>query len=125
MSATSTTQHCTTLSPSKAEYVAMAHGVKNALFSRAVMEFVQPQLCGVVFKVFDNEGAKALAENPLSSARTKHIDVGYHFLREFVKRNEIAIRHVQSKDQNADILTKPLGHDAFSRHRRFFMNISG
>ena len=71
VSATSTTQHCTTLSTSEAEYVAMAHGVKNALFSRAVLEFVQPQLCGMVFKVFeDNEGAKALAENPLSSART-------------------------------------------------------
>ena len=53
----------------------------------------------MVFKVFeDNEGAKALAENPLSSARTKHIDVRYHFLKEFVKRNEIAIRHVHSKD---------------------------
>ena len=126
VSATSTTQHCTTLSTSEAEYVAMAHGVKNALFSRAVLEFVQPQLCGMVFKVFeDNEGAKALAENPLSSARTKHIDVRYHFLRELVKRNEIAIRHVQSKDQHADILTKPLGRDAFSRHRRFLMNLSG
>ena len=73
----------------------MAHGVKNALFSRAVLEFGQPQLYGMVFKVFeDNEGAKALAGNPLSSARTKHIGVRYHFLRELVKRNEIAIRHV-------------------------------
>ena len=37
----------------------------------------------MVFKVYeDNEGAKALAENPLSSARTKHIDVRYQFLEE-------------------------------------------
>ena len=43
VSATSTTQHCiTTLSTSEAEHVAMANGVKNALFSRAVLEFVQP-----------------------------------------------------------------------------------
>ena len=126
VSATSTTQHCTTLSTSEAEYRALAHGLKNALFSRAVLEFVHPQLCGMVFKEFENnEGAKALAENPLSSARTKHIYVRYHFLRELVKRNEIAIRHVQSKDQHADILTKPLGRDAFSRHRRFLMNLSG
>ena len=60
----------------------MAHGVKNALFSRAILEFVEPKLCGMVFKVFeDNEGAKAVTENPLSSARTKHVDVRYHFLR--------------------------------------------
>ena len=59
VSATSTTQHCTTLSTSEAEYVAMAHRVENALFSRAVLEFVQPQLCGMVFKVFeDNEGLR-------------------------------------------------------------------
>ena len=80
----------------------------------------------MVFKVFeDNEGGKALAENPLSSAQAKHIDVSYHFLRELVKKNEIAIRHVQPKDQHVDILTKPLGRDAFSRHRRFLMNLSG
>ena len=92
----------------------MTHRVKNALFSRVVLEFVHTQLCGMVFKVFeDNEGVKPLAENPLSSARTKHIDVRYHFPMELVKRNEIAIRHVQSKDQHADILTKPLGRDAF------------
>ena len=66
VSATSTTQHCTTLSTNEAEYVAIVHGVKNALFSRAVLEFIQPQLCGMVFKVFENnEGVKALAENPL------------------------------------------------------------
>ena len=126
MSANSTTQHCTTLSTSEAGYVAMIHGVKNALFSRAVLEFIQPQLCGMVFKVFeDNEGAKVLAENPLSSVRTKQIDVRYPFLRELVKRNEIAIRHVQSKDQHVDIPTKPLGRDSFLRHRRFLMDLSG
>ena len=50
VSATSTTQHCTALSTSEAEYITMAHGVKNALFSRAVLEFVQSQPCGMVFK---------------------------------------------------------------------------
>ena len=68
----------------------------------------------VVFKVFEeNEGAKALVENPLSPARTKHIDVRYYFLRELAKRDEIAIHHVQSKDQHAGILNKPLGRDFF------------
>ena len=53
VSATSTTQHCTTLSTSEAGYIAMADGIKNALFSRAVLEFVQPQLCGMFLIVFE------------------------------------------------------------------------
>ena len=76
VSASSTTQHCVTLSTSEAEYVAMAHGAKSALAIKAMLEFVQPHLSGRAIGMYeDNEGAKALAENPQGSHRSKHIDV--------------------------------------------------
>ena len=71
----------------------------------------------------DNEGAKALAENPLSSERSKHIDVRYHFIRELVGTGRIRIVHVDSGWQHADILTKPLSINLFARHRRVLMNL--
>ena len=65
VSASSTTQHCVTLSTSEAEYVAMAYGTKIDLAIKAVLDFVQPHLSGRAVGMYeDNEGAKALAENP-------------------------------------------------------------
>ena len=84
--ASSTTQHCVTLSTSEAGYVAMAQGAKTALFTTAVLAFLQPQLVGRIIDMFeDNQGAIAMAENPISRGRTKHIDVLYHFIPELVK----------------------------------------
>ena len=45
----------------------------------------------------DNEGAKAIAENPLSSDRNKHIDVRWHFIRKLVEKKELKVVHVESE----------------------------
>ena len=70
----------------------------------------------------DNRGAIKLANNPLSSARSRHIDVRHHFLRELVNQKRIIIRHVESKEQHADALTKPLEIGLFTKHRNFLLN---
>ena len=126
MIASSTTQHCVTLCTSEAEYVAMAQGAKTALFTRAVLAFLQPQLVGRIIDLFeDNQGAIAMAENPISGGRTTHIDVRYHFIRELVKHKAIAIKYTESRNHNADILTKAIGAEGFVRHRRFLMIFPG
>ena len=129
VSATSRTQHCITLSTTEAEYVAMAEGAKEGLYVQSVLTFLRPKTLsgrvedqGIVLYE-DNEGAKALAENPLSSERSKHIDVRYHFIRDLVGKETIRIVHVDSGWQHADVLTKPLSVNLFERHRRFLMNL--
>ena len=67
----------------------------------------------------DNEGAIALAENPLSSSRSKHIDVRHHFLRNLTEEGMIEVTHVPSEKQHADILTKALPRNLFEDHRDF------
>ena len=56
----------------------------------------------------DNIGAKYLSQNPVFHARTKHIEVDYHFVRERVARRLLEIDFVSSGDQIADGFTKPL-----------------
>jgi hypothetical protein len=56
----------------------------------------------------DNMRAKYLSANPVFHARTKHIKVDYHFVRERVTRGLLDIEHVSTRDQVADEFTKPL-----------------
>ncbi len=56
----------------------------------------------------DNEGAIEIANVPKMRPRTKHLNLKYHHFREEVKKGTISIYHVSTKDQMADIFTKPL-----------------
>jgi hypothetical protein len=49
-------------------------------------------------------------------ARTKHIEVHYHFIKEKVLAGEIDLIYVSTEDRVADIFTKVLGAE---KHRRF------
>lgn len=71
----------------------------------------------------DNEGAIALAKNPVTNSNSKHIDTRHHFLREKVESGEICITHVRSEFQHADFLTKALPTEVFEYHRGIVMNL--
>ena len=57
----------------------------------------------------DNVGAIFLSHNVKSSARTKHIDIKYHFIREQVDNGTVEIIFIHSEENNADIFTKNVG----------------
>ena len=118
-------QRVVSLSTSEPEYIAAGNGVKEALFVRAVLSFIAPETCGASANVLeDNQRIKALIENPLSSARSKHIDVRFHFIREIFKARKISVEYVASADQHADILTKALRGANFRYHRKHLINLA-
>ena len=61
----------------------------------------------------DNISALALASNPVYHARTKHIEIDYHFVREKVLNRDILIKFISTNDQLADIFTKSLSSARF------------
>jgi hypothetical protein len=61
----------------------------------------------------DNESAIRMADNPVEHSRTKHIYIRYHFLRDHQQRGDIEIAYVSTKEQLADIFTKPLDEKTF------------
>ena len=61
----------------------------------------------------DNVSALAIASNPVFHARTKYIEVDFHFVRERVLRKDLAVKFVSTLDQLADIFTKSLSPNRF------------
>lgn len=62
----------------------------------------------------DNKSVEALASNPKYHTRTKHIELGLHFVKEHIPQKELIVEHISNFNQLADILTKPLGFDHFA-----------
>jgi hypothetical protein len=91
----------------EAEYVAAGAYCAQLLWMRLTLrdfgcEFIKvPLLC-------DNESAIKLANNSVNHSRTKHIDIRHHFLRDHKAKGDIALSHVSTDKQLADIFTKPL-----------------
>ena len=65
----------------------------------------------------DNLSSIQLARNPMFHARTKHIEVHYHFIRERVLSSDIDLMYVNTEEQVADIFTKALGAEKLQRFR--------
>lgn len=107
------------LSSCEAEYMAQTQATKEAIWLRRLLSELlgigDEPLATVIFG--DNQGAIALTKNPQHHARTKHIDLQHHFVREKVAEGLVKIEFTPTEEQIADGLTKPLPKDAFNRFR--------
>ncbi|KAF2345048.1 hypothetical protein FHG87_024196 [Trinorchestia longiramus] len=65
----------------------------------------------------DNQSAISLAQNPKYHGRSKHIDIKFHYVRDLVRNKEIDLVYCPSNDMLADIFTKGLSAEKFSRLR--------
>ena len=92
---------------------------------RDALSFIAPEANKASIKVFeDNQGAKVLIENFLSSARSKHIDVRFHFIHNLFRTRKIRVQYLASTEQHAHILTEALSRANFQYHRECLMNCS-
>ena len=66
----------------------------------------------------DNRAAKSLIDDPISAARTKHIEIVFHHVREKVKRQQMKFMPIPTAENVADVLTKPLPQQLFAKHRQ-------
>ncbi|KAH9779099.1 Integrase catalytic domain-containing protein [Citrus sinensis] len=93
------------LSTTEAEYMAATEAVKEAIWLKGLLGDL-----GVIqenIAVFcDNQSAIFLAKNQTYHARTKHIDVKYHYVREIIESGAVLLKKIDTKDNLSDMLTK-------------------
>jgi hypothetical protein len=104
-------------SSTEAEYKALANGTAEAIWIQSLLKelhILQPQ---APILWCDNLGATYLSSNPRFHARTKHIEVGFPFVREKVALGALEVWFIASCDQIADIFTKPISKHMLNPQR--------
>jgi hypothetical protein len=101
-------QEIVSLSTTESEYIAATYAAKEALWLRSLVFqlFGTPLTTTTLFS--DNQSAIALAKEHQYHARTKHIDVRYHFIRWIVEEGKIHLIYCPTDEMVADTLTKAL-----------------
>ena len=102
-----------------AEYIALHSAAHEVVFLRQLLEGLRLLPSGTTQLFCDNDAASRLSEDHVWHSHTKHIRVKYHYTRELVLAGDVAIQRVGSKDNTADILTKPLARMDFQRLRHY------
>ena len=108
-------------SSTEAEYISTSEGCREGLYFRNLLN----ELFTVILPIstwVDNVGAGCIAQNAVNNARTKHIDVKYHMIRDWISKGIFELFYVQSNANIADIFTKSL---APTPHREVSQRLLG
>jgi len=106
------------LSTTEGEYMAMTQASKEIIWLQELFQELGALAhIDQISRLYgDNQGALALACNPEYHARTKHIDIQYHFVRELVMGKKIYLEYCPTTDMIADIMTKALPRTTHEKH---------
>ncbi len=107
-----------TLSSSEAEYVALSEAAKEVKFVYQLLVSMDMKVKLPIVVHVDNLGAVFMSENVSVSQRTKHVDIHYRFVQEFVLDRFIKVIFVRTENNDSDIFTKNLGGDLHERHSK-------
>ena len=109
-------------SSTEAEYKSLANATAEMMWIQRLLTELGISHSQVARLWCDNIGAKYLSANPVFNARTKHIEINFHFVRERVAQKLLDIRFINTGDQVADGFTKPISV-AKLREFRFNLNL--
>ena len=101
-------QELVTLSTTEAEYVAATHAAKKAIWLRHLLTELFGSIDAPTVLFSNSKLAICLAHDSHFHARTKHIDIQYHFIRYIIEVGTIKLVYCPTDDMTADALTKAL-----------------
>ena len=116
-------QPCVASASTEAEIIAASAAALEIAYFRGLLSDLGLTQDEPTLLYVDNQGAIALATDRRSCNRSRHVDRRYFKVRELVALGEINVQYIQSADNPADLLTKPLSAKDHLRHSASLMNI--
>ena len=101
-------QEIVALSTTEAEYVAITHTAKEAIWLHALIHQIFDINIPATTLFSDNKSTIELTKDHQYHARTKHIDIHFHFIQYIVEQGSIRLIYCPTDEQLADALTKAL-----------------
>jgi hypothetical protein len=106
-------QKLVALSSAEAEYMAASQASCEALWLRKMLVGLSSVQLRPTVIYCDNQSCIKLSENPIFHDQSKHIEIRYHFICDYVQRGAVELQYVSTEEQVADILTKALNLGKF------------
>ena len=106
-------QSTVALSTTEAEYIALSSAAQEVVWLKQLFQDLQEDGKQPITVMEDNQGAIAMAKNPVVHRRTKHIDIRCHFVCEQVEKGNLQLQYCNTKEMIADLFTKPLCKSQF------------
>jgi hypothetical protein len=116
----STKQSAVATSSTEAEYVACSEGCKSVIHIKMFINEIMDgrfEVEAPVPVLIDNQGAIFIADNDVNNRRTKHIDIRFHAIRDWIRKNLISVFYVDTDNNIADMFTKALNIFKFEKFR--------
>ena len=111
-------QSSVALSTAEAEYIALASTAQEAVWLRQLTTELGSDSTEAITIFEDNQAAISMSKNPQYHGRAKHISIKYHFIREQVNDGRVTLKYCPTQDMIADMLTKGLHRDQFTKLRK-------
>lgn len=105
------------VSSTDAEAKALTEGIREAIWLRTLSTKIHGNIPNPISIFCNNQSTLKAARNPVHHEQLKHIELWLHFIRENVITGIVDILYIPTRDQIADLLTKPLGKQRFVKLR--------
>ena len=114
---TSKMQPIVSLSSTEVGYRVLTNAAKDIIHCRRLFSELGMETDTATPIFSNNQSCIKLVDNPVMHARTKHIEIQHHFIREVVQAGKIHVNHIPTTAQLADFLTKSLLYGSFIENR--------
>ena len=105
-----------TLSSTEAEYVSMSEALKDLKFIHMCMTYLGFKIELPMNVFIDNIGAIDMLHNQSTKARTKHVDIRFHWIRNYEQEGFIKINFKRSEENTSDVMTKNVSKKIYLKH---------